>query len=420
MPAPTTPTPEDDDALDVFGAPDPFEADILAALRAQQGDDGEDDVGFGPVELPDEPSRPVYTEQDGQRIAADARRAAEEARPTKPVEQPKAAETATDEDKAAPGQEKAAQPAPADEAWLTEIPEAHRGRVTQAIEHARVTEQIMPLAIARGIPAAQVPAAVKTLVELNDFANRDLVGYFAHVAGLTGNNAADKAEGLVKALADKLGVKLAPEAKKDDPGYDPAEEDEDDAFESPKVKALTKQVADLQKLVTDQQGRVRDEQGRFASPAQAQQPPAPQAQPEDPAIEQRMTAIRAFVDEKAEDGRPLRPHWDSLWQGGYIAAAIQQMRAKTGATDLQATPENLSIIYRDALLLNPATRDQALEMMQAARATPRPTTGQPQQRGRAAAKIIDVGQGAAKPAMRGSADDLDGMLSEAIRTARVA
>ena len=422
MPAPTNPTTEDDDALDVFGAPDPFEAAILAAMAEHKGDDDEDDIGIGPVEIPDEPSRPVYTELEGQRVAADARRAAEEARPTKPAEasKPEDQKAETPDEKAPASGEKASEPA-TDTAWLAEIPEAHRERVTRIAENAKITEAILPLAVARGIPAAQMPAAVKTLVELNDFANRDLVGYMAHVAGLTGNNTADRAEGLVKALADKLGVKLTPaqaDAKKDDPGFDPDEEDEDDAFESPKLKKALAEIAELkQRITVDQNGRARDEQGRFAPQQQAQ--PAQAEAPPDPAVQERMNAIRTFRDEKAEDGSPLRPHWDSLWQGGYIAAAIQQIKASTGQPEVAATPENLSRIYRDALVLNPATRDEAFRMMEAARATPRPTTGQPP-RGRAAAKIIDVGQGAAKPATRVAPDDLDSLLSEAFRDARVA
>lgn len=388
-------TDTDDETGAEWGAADDGYGDMVAALKAAEAEEGDPENDLGEIEAPE--PRDVVTEEDAaDRIAAAQRPVSGKADSAE--EKPEGDEPPAAEEKpAAPAPEAPAQPADPD-AFLADIPEAHRERVKEAVAASRYFAPIEQMAVARGIPPAQAAATVKALVELNDFANRDLHGYVAHVAGLTGH--ADDASKLafVKGVAEKLGVDLAPPAPEPE-----APADDDELFSDPAVKALKAEIAALKAAMPKAQP---------APPPQqfAPQPAAP-SQP-DPAAAQRAQSIKAFVDETGPDQRPLRPHWGALHQGGFISAAINEMKAEKGAQALDADPKTLGDVYVRAMVLNPATRAMGMQMLAA---MSRPASAPSPQRGKGAAKIIDASQGAPKtppPTETGDASDVAWMASQ--------
>lgn len=385
-------------------------ARVLAAAREDDDADVADEM-----DLPEE--REVLGEADAMRVVSEARRGDDAPKKAeKPAPAAVAEESHDDEDKPDEDEKPAAKPdAPAGDkpaekaaatpdAFLDSLPQAHRERVREAIEAERHFTPLAEMAVARGIAPAQIGAAVKTLVELNDFANRDLPGYFAHVATLTDHAAPEKQRALLSSVAEKMGLKIAfPDA-----AAPAAESDEDDdTFADPALKALRADLAEMKAKLEQR-----------AQP-QPQPQPAQQRQPSPEEVE-RAERVASFAREADPSGRPLRPYWGALASSGHIGQAIQSLKAERGVQALDATPETLGEIYVRAMIDNPATRAQGVKMAAAVERARNPAPSR--DRGKGASKIIDAGQGApktmpVKPSV-GTANDEVAQLAALIEQAR--
>lgn len=293
-----------------------FEKQLLEMLNAD--DDGDEKVFSGPIK---EKETATVSVEDGLDMVSKAttergtkRRAESLDKATQPGgaggdSQPAA--QGEDTPPAAQGEDTqpAAPAADDDLAPLLEgLDDDRRNKITERVKQA---DEVMALFKGReaelqrhGVSATQ---AMARLIQLNEYAAAKPVEYLAWA---TAQLAPDKAEEVLTAAAEKLGLKLV--AADDDP------------FEDEEVKRLRAENRKLRGLQVD-----------FGPDAEAA---AAAAQANDP-----VRVIQDFATAKGADGKPLRPLWDQL--KGNVAMMAKTHRETTGKV---VTPDDLARFYSEA------------------------------------------------------------------------
>jgi hypothetical protein len=228
---------------------------------------------------------------------------------------------------------------------LADVPaekqEAIRARLTEA-------EALAGLFTGRETELARFgtkPAeAMKRLIEINDYANKNPAEYLAWAAGQL---APEKAVDALTAAAEKLGLKVVQ-----------ADPEDEDPFEDPDKKALRLENAQLK---------------RQLAPAPVLGPDSPQHR-----AQQELTAFMA-----------QSPHFDVV---GAQVAALSQVHQQT--TGKPVTIDDVKRFYDGAVvaagLTNPATQTNS------AAQTQKPVTQQPQTQAAPAQSAIDRAKAASK------------------------
>ncbi len=172
-----------------------------------------------------------------------------------------------------------------------------------------------------GVTADQ---AVRNLVGINDYANRNPSEYMTWFAQrMTGGDAA-KQEQLLKGVVEKLGYKI----EKAQP------EAQDDAEDDP--------------FMSDSERQLREELKQLRAQNAARQQPAPEIGPDSPQERLRQDVI-GVINEAGPDGQPLRPHFQKLQP--VISAIIQQKRAVNPTAPMGRA--ELVAAYEQAVMSDP-------------------------------------------------------------------
>ncbi len=227
------------------------------------------------------------------------------------------------------------------------LDEANRALVT---DHFKDESEIKTLFESRAEDLKKfgttAPEAVKRLVELNDYANRNPHEYAAWVASQV--NPKDPSLVLInaaKAIGVDLVVKPAdtpvPTPTNDTQDQDDQSSDDDDLFADPEV----------QKVKADN-ARLQAEIDALKAGGQPQQPN--QIGPDSPAARQE-AEITAFETARGADGQLLRPHFGILQP---IMVTLMQQDIAAGK---QVSSADLGTYYDRAELAHPDTSEAAMQ-----------------------------------------------------------
>lgn len=363
---------------------DEFEQKLLEMLNADDG--GDDAVFSGPVK---EKETATVSVEDGLDLVSKVTTERGVKRRT----------DALGDDDAPKGEDSqpgagAEDPAPADpasppeatdlDALLEGLDDDRRGKIAERVRDA---DEVMSLFKGREAQLAQhgvnAKQAMARLIQLNEYAAAKPVEYLAWA---TAQLAPDKAQEVLTAAAEKLGLKLT--AADDDP------------FEDEEVKRLRAENRALRSQRLD-----------FGPDAEAAAA-AEAAQRVDP-----IKVITDFATEKNPDGTPRRPLWEKLKAN--IATKAKEVREKTGRV---VTAEDLARFYDEeerelrAALGQPAAANVTPAAQPAAPVagggTKKAAPSASVDRAKAASKSIDgTGQGAS----RRPAPNPDASLEDVLR-----
>jgi len=228
---------------------------------------------------------------------------------------------------------------------------------------------------------------VRSLVQINDYAQRDPSDYAAWAIQQTTGNDPEKIQKVITEAAEKLGFRVT---KEDGP-------DLDDPF------------------LTDKERELMEENAALRASAGAENGPV--VGPNAPENQMRQIALD-FINEVGADGQPVRPDYETLHP------LITQIVAQQKAAGVQITKDVLQEAYTQAEFMNPDTREAAALRLAAQKNSAQPKTDvlkQDQQNAAkvrrakdASSKIIDgPGQGTSRQPAKDSDLSIDALLKKA-------
>lgn len=282
-----------------------FERKLLEMLDGD--DDGDEKVFSGPVK---EKETATVSMEDGLDLVSKVTTERGTKRRAEDLE--KDEDPAPDAGDAQPAPAAQGEAAPVTEgdtidALLEGLDDDRRQKITARVKDA---DDVMSLFKGRDEQLAQhgvtAKQAMARLIQLNEYAAEKPVEY---IAWATAQLAPEKAEEVLIAAAEKLGMKVT--------------RADDDPFEDEEIKRLRAENRQLR-------GRVLD----FGPDAEAANP---QPAPIDPA-----KVIFDFATEKNPDGTPRRPLWENL-----KANIATRAKAQFEVTKVPVTPADLAKFYDD-------------------------------------------------------------------------
>lgn len=290
-----------------------FEQKLLEMLAADDG--GDDAVFSGPVKEKETATVSVedgldlvskVTTERGVKRRADDLDKGEDPAPTGQDSQPAAAQADEKPDAGAAPESQPVTDSDSIDALVEGLDDDRRQKISARVRDA---DDVMSLFKGRedqlkqhGVDAKQ---AMQRLIQLNEWANADPAKYIAYAAA---NLAPDKAEEVLVAAAEKLGMKLV--------------QADDDPFEDEEVKRLRAENRRLR-------GYNIDFGPDDAATGSAQ-----------PAATDPAQVINELSGEKNPDGSPRRPLWGKL-----VANIATRAKAHVEKTKTYATKEDLARFY---------------------------------------------------------------------------